>query len=171
MPANGTSEIPDDAFPKGSGRPTRVFLEQGDKDRGYEHMAVGHGKHFEKKGIPESEQATRLPVLAEASSTVGRHIGYASAKRTPGRPVMATYMKDEGKVHQHALSISSNGYVVGMAPCSEENVRRRQGDPKSVSDKTLENLYYYPPNHPTRRSTQQVEGSPKTEAPKKQPTF
>lgn len=84
---------------------------------------------------------------------------------------MATYMKDEGKVHRNALTISENGFVVGMQPISEKKVRRRLGEPKEVSDMTLENLYYYPPNHPERRGTHEVQGAQKMNKPQKQPTL
>lgn len=173
VPANGTSEYPNAGFRPGEKRPTRVWLETGEDNgetAGYSHIRRRHAADLEAKGISLTEQPARVPLLAEAHTTVGRHVGYASGRRGPGRPVMATYMKDEGKIHQDGLNVGSNGYVVSLNPV--DNPHRRPGEPKPVSDRTMKNLYFYPPNQPERRSTHEAQGSQKqAQQPRKQPTL
>jgi hypothetical protein len=62
---------------------------------------------------------------------------------------MATYVG--GKVHKGAVTVASNGYAVGMNPVT--NVKPKPGDPQ-VSNRTMRNLYYYPPHLPDRRTTE-----------------
>lgn len=90
---------------------------------------------------------------------------------------MATYMKSQdgagGQIYREALTVADNGFVVGTQPISSHKVKRRPGEPKEVSDRTLENLYYYPPNCPERRSTHDISGQNRErfEAPVKHKTF
>lgn len=143
-----------------------MWLEMGNKDEGsgFSHVVQRHQNHYKDKNIPAAQQTAHLPILAEASTQVGRHVGWVGAKRDRGRPVMATYyMTDDGKTYRNAMTIGDNGYVFSAQPISQNRIRRHPGEPGEVSDKTMENLYYYPPNHPERRSTHEVEGSQKVQ--------
>ncbi|KAK8043435.1 hypothetical protein PG993_005865 [Apiospora rasikravindrae] len=137
---HGTSELP---APRGQTRPDHMWVEVGNKGAGFEHVKHEHERDYANKGIPPDRQRERLPQYMEASTTVGRHIGYATKKQT--RPVMSTYFKEEQRVVRNGMTVADNGFIVGMNPLSKEKVRRRPGDPQEVSDRTMENLYYYPP--------------------------
>ncbi|KAK8074556.1 hypothetical protein PG997_009219 [Apiospora hydei] len=164
---HGTSEYP---VPPGQTRPDHVWVEHGGEKSGLYHFTYKHGKDYKNIGVPPEKQEKRLPQYMEASTTVGRHIGYASKKE--GRPVMSTYFKDEQRVVRNSVTVANNGYVVGMDPLAKETVRRRPGDPQEVSDRTMKNLYYYPPNVPARRSTYAAQASQphQSQAPYKHPT-
>lgn len=123
---------------------------------------IEHGKDYERQGFPPAKQAERLPQMMEAATTVGRHIGYVSKRKD--RPVMATYMNDEQRIVRNGMTIGNNGFIVGMNPLRKERVRRKAGDPEEVSERTMEKLYYYPPNVPDRRSTYDVQASEPSEA-------
>ena len=56
---------------------------------------------------------------------------------------MATYV--DGKVAKNALTVGRNGFVVGM-------------NPGEVSERTMRDLYHYPPHHSERRATDQMAG-------------
>ncbi|KAI1165922.1 hypothetical protein F5B18DRAFT_649318 [Nemania serpens] len=151
---NGTSEFP---IVRGQARPQHMWLETGNETSGYQHISYKHSADYEGLGIPRAQQPERLPELMEASTTAGRHIGYNS--KTYDRPVMAVYMQDEERVVRNGISVATNGYIVGMNPSSKDKVQRRDGDPSEVSDRAMENLYYYPPTNPERRSTYAAEAS------------
>lgn len=173
VPTNGTSEIPPESMGPNGVRPTLMWLEEGNKKSGLKHVFVKHTKSYRNAGLPTDQLAERVPILAEASTQVGRHEGWMGPQREGGRPVMATFMKDEGKVSRNAVQISENGFMVSIQPISVEKTHRVAGDPVRVSDRTLEDLYFYPPNHPERRSTHRDQGPPKArvQPPHKQTTL
>ncbi|KAI1110333.1 hypothetical protein F5Y14DRAFT_455168 [Nemania sp. NC0429] len=166
---NGTSEFPE---VRGQPRPQHMWLETGNKKSGYQHVISEQGTEYERSGMSRAQQPTRLPELMEASTTVGRHIGYNSKRYD--RPVMAVYMQDEERVVRNSITVATNGYVVGMNPLSKDKVRRRDEDPREVSERTMENLYHYPPPPmtPERRRTHGAQASQPspTETTYKHPT-
>lgn len=111
VPANGTSEFP--ALATRGVRPENMWMEEGDPDGGgLQHVISEHEDDFANQNIPAGErQQLRLPELAEAATTVGRHIGWASGKRNQGRPVMATFMTEEGRVYKNSMTVGNNGYL------------------------------------------------------------
>lgn len=163
VPPYGTTEFP--AVATGGTRPEHMWLEEGNTKGGFQHIQIKHQQDYVNKGIPVGQQREKVPILAEASTTVGRHIGWATAKREKGRPVMAMYMKagdqgaQAGQIFREAITVGANGFVVGTQPISPQKVKRKPGEPKEISDKTLQNLYFYPPNNPERRSTNDAKGS------------
>ncbi|KAI1341685.1 hypothetical protein F5Y15DRAFT_374953 [Xylariaceae sp. FL0016] len=167
VPPNGTSEIP---WKEDTPRPQHMWLEKGRLQpgqtrirAGYGHILHKHQKDFVERGFAPETLQTRVPQVAEASTTVGRHVGYISNKMD--RPVMATYMKDEQKVLKTGVTISTNGFIVRMNPIKNEKIKREEGRPQDVSDETLKNLYYYPPNRPDRRGTANDKESQRYPAP------
>jgi len=59
-----------------------------------------------REGIPESS----IPDLIETAITGGKLLGYQG--RGVGRPIYEVLF--EGKILKIAITVSSNGYVVGM---------------------------------------------------------
>jgi hypothetical protein len=59
-----------------------------------------------------------------------------------------------GSVQKGAVTIASNGYTVGMNPVT--NGKPKLGDSQQVSDRTMTNLYYYPPHCPEWPTTDRV---------------
>jgi hypothetical protein len=82
---------------------------------------------------------------------------------------MATYV--EGRVHKAALTVGNNGFVVGMNPVSRQKFRAKEGDPGEVSDRTMQNLYHYPPNRPDRRRTEESKQNDKARPPRRDQTL
>lgn len=164
VPPNGTSEFPP-AATSGT-RPQQMWIEKGNERSGLQHIQKRHQQDYVNKGIPIDQQPKKIPELAEASTKVGRHIGWGSTKRDQGRPVMATCVKDmkngTSTVYREAVTVANNGFVVGTQPIRAKHIKRQPGEPKDVSDRTIENLYFYPPNVPDRRSTGKPEPSTHT---------
>ncbi|KAL2361690.1 hypothetical protein RJZ56_005438 [Blastomyces dermatitidis] len=99
-----------------------LWLEDGSASAGYQHM-LNHAAEFEELGITKD----RLAELAEAATTVG-YLGGMQGHRQPGRPIFA--LSFYGKLVAVAISVGSNGFVIGMNRssldrCLEENNIRR----------------------------------------------
>ncbi|KAK4152636.1 hypothetical protein C8A00DRAFT_34666 [Chaetomidium leptoderma] len=111
-------------FPVPGGRPDYMWVETGGSRAGFQHMqAKGRSQQFEQAGIPQAEQREKLPILAEAHTTVGRYIG----EQGKDRPIMATHI--DGRVHRNAITVGSNGYVVSMNPVSSGKLKLKPGNP------------------------------------------
>ena len=140
-------------------------------ETGSDRAGLGHlqqpcrVRDFANTGIPVSEQREKLPVLAEAHTTVGRHIGYSGKDS----PVMATYV--DGRVHKTAVTVGNNGFVVGMNPVSRDKYKPRKGDPGEVADRTMQNLYHYPPNRRDRRVTEEPKHGEQLRPPRRDGTL
>lgn len=92
-----------------------MWLEQGNATAGFRHMQTDKKvQDFERAGIPAAQQPQKLPVLVEAHTTVGRHVGFQGKRKD--RPIMSTYV--DGRVQRSAVTVGANGYVVGMNPVS-----------------------------------------------------
>ncbi|KAI1322969.1 hypothetical protein F5Y16DRAFT_22915 [Xylariaceae sp. FL0255] len=163
VPKNGTSEMP-------KPRAEHMWLETGGEKAGYTHVVKKHGNDFANQGLPPDQQSRRLPELMEASTTVGRHIGYT---RKGGRPVMAVYMEQDQQVRRTGITVGNNGFIVGMNPIDPARVKRSPNGPSEVSDRTMANLYHYPPNTPERRNNhaQSRPAQVPMPQPHKHPTF
>ncbi|OHF00473.1 hypothetical protein CORC01_04223 [Colletotrichum orchidophilum] len=149
-----TSEFP--TPPKANGRLENMWIEEGTggtRGAGLQHMTTDEKKKrsWEGVGIPRESQREKIPIMFEAATTAGRHI--TTQGRTDDRRIMSTYV--EGRVMKTAVTVGSNGYVVGANPVTT-NFMVRPGDPGEVSDRTMENLYNYPLNCPDRRQTDEA---------------
>ncbi len=85
-----------------------VFLETGDEDSGLAHIYGEHKADFANKGVSKDEIA---PLLQKAL-TEGTVVGYQG--RDQGRPIYEVSWN--GKMIRIAITVGSNGYVVGANP-------------------------------------------------------
>jgi hypothetical protein len=85
-----------------------VFLESGDSASGLQHILERHGSDFERAGIPQSEVSS---VVIKAVSE-GKIVGYQGSGT--GRPIYETEVN--GQTQRIAVTIGSNGYIVGANP-------------------------------------------------------
>ena len=90
-----------------------VWLEKGhlgERPSGLAHIVDAHGDDFAKKGITEAE----IPQYIMTAVKYGTIVDYQG--RGQGRPIYEfTY---EGTTRRIAITIGSNGYVVGANPKS-----------------------------------------------------
>ena len=88
-----------------------VWLEKGhlgDRASGLAHIIEEHGSQFNGKGISNAE----IPQYLMTAVKYGTIVGYQG--RGKGRPIYE--FKYEGKTHRVAITIGSNGYIVGANP-------------------------------------------------------
>ena len=90
-----------------------VWLENGHlgkKPSGLKHILDVHGGQFVRKGVSSSD----IPDLVLTAVSKGEIIGYQG--KGTGRPIYkVTY---DGKEYKIAVTVGSNGYIVGANPCS-----------------------------------------------------
>ena len=88
-----------------------VWLEKGrlaKNPSGLAHIIDAHESDFNRKGIASSD----IPDLIIAAVSKGEVVGYQG--KGTGRPIYkVTY---NGKEHKIAITIGSNGYIVGANP-------------------------------------------------------
>ena len=87
---------------------TIVFLEIGDNESGLQHIIKEHSQNFISQGILVEE----IPDLIIITLTTGKFIGYQGRKKT--RIIYEVVFK--GKTYYIAVTVSSNGYIVGANP-------------------------------------------------------
>lgn len=91
-----------------------VFLEKGkgkDESRrpsGLRHIIEEHGQDFENKGITKDE----IPDIIMEAVTKGKVV------RTTGRNRPVYEICHKAIIYHIAVSVGSNGYIVGANPCS-----------------------------------------------------
>jgi filamentous hemagglutinin len=88
-----------------------VWLEKGHLGAhasGLAHVIEEHGSQFNGKGIRNAE----IPQYLLTAVKYGEIVGYQG--RGNGRPIYE--FKYEGKTHRVAITIGSNGYIVGANP-------------------------------------------------------
>lgn len=88
-----------------------VWLEKGHLGAhasGLAHIIEEHGSQFNGKGISNTE----IPQYLMTAIKYGEIVGYQG--RGNGRPIYE--FKYEGKTHRVAITIGSNGYIVGANP-------------------------------------------------------
>jgi len=88
-----------------------IFLEKGNSRAGLEHIVQAHGKELLGKGITEAE----IPQVLQIATTRGKIVGQQGKKK--GRPIFET--NHDGKEVYLAITIGSNGFVVGMNACGK----------------------------------------------------
>ena len=90
-----------------------VWLEKGhlgDRPSGLAHIIDAHGSDFKNQGLTEAE----VPQYIMTAVKYGKIVGYQG--RGTGRPIYE--FKYEGITRRVAITIGSNGYVVGANPKS-----------------------------------------------------
>ncbi|KAA8910104.1 hypothetical protein FN846DRAFT_775552 [Sphaerosporella brunnea] len=90
-----------------------IWVEKGNNTAGLEHI-LRHAPDFEKEGVVGGD---KLMELAEAATKVGRQ-GEKGQGKGGGRPIFG--LSFHGQPLAVAISVGSNGYVVGMNPSSLE---------------------------------------------------
>jgi hypothetical protein len=88
-----------------------VWLEKGhlgDHPSGLAHIIDAHGTDFTNQGLTETE----IPQYLMVAVKYGKVIGYQG--RGTGRPIYE--FKYEGTTRRVAITIGSNGYIVGANP-------------------------------------------------------
>uniref|UniRef100_UPI0005760E4F VENN motif pre-toxin domain-containing protein n=1 Tax=Serratia marcescens TaxID=615 RepID=UPI0005760E4F len=82
-----------------------IFLEKGNSKSGLQHIVEEHGDQFAQIGVSEA----RIPDVVMKAVTDGKIVGYQGAGA--GRPIYETMI--DGKKYNIAVTVGSNGYVVG----------------------------------------------------------
>lgn len=91
-----------------------LWVEDNLPQAGYQHM-LNHAEEFQQIGITKDQ----LSEVAEAATTVGIPGGQQGSKgKRPGRPIFGLFFY--GKPLAVAVSVGSNGFVVGMNRSSWE---------------------------------------------------
>jgi hypothetical protein len=85
-----------------------IFMETGNSRAGLAHIIEQHGSEFEQLGIPEDQ----VPDLVVTAATRGEVVGSQGAP--PGRPIYQFVYN--GKAYKLAVTVGSNGFVVGANP-------------------------------------------------------
>lgn len=95
-----------------------LWVEDNLPSAGYQHM-LNHASEFEQIGITKDQ----LSEVAEAATTVGIHGGQQSKRgKKLGRPIFGLFFY--GKPLAVAISVGSNGFVVGMNRSSWERFEK-----------------------------------------------
>ncbi|MEV6133333.1 putative T7SS-secreted protein [Streptomyces violaceusniger] len=89
-----------------------VFLEEGNSKAGLQHILEGHGSDFEQRGVARDDIAD----LVMSAATHGEVVGHQG--KGTGRPIYE--VEFQGKMHRVAVTVGSNGFVVGANPKSME---------------------------------------------------
>ena len=85
-----------------------VFLESGNSKAGLQHIIERHGGEFAQMGVPEAE----VPGVVMKAVTEGKIVGYQGSGT--GRPIYELTIN--GQTQRLAVTIGSNGYIVGANP-------------------------------------------------------
>ncbi|KAF2127571.1 hypothetical protein P153DRAFT_358444 [Dothidotthia symphoricarpi CBS 119687] len=109
-----------------------LWIEQGTDRAGYKHM-LKHKADFEKVGVSED----KLAEVAEAATTVGKP-GGMQGNKSPGRPILGLFFHK--KPLAVAISVGSNGFVVGMNPSNFDNFLEKAG----IDQNEVEELHSWP---------------------------
>ncbi len=83
-----------------------IFLETGNPGAGLEHIKINHGKEFAARGIAESE----IPGVVINAVIEGKIVGYQGTGQRK-RTIYETTIN--GKTERLAISVGTNGYIVG----------------------------------------------------------
>ncbi|CNJ07590.1 putative adhesin/hemolysin precursor [Yersinia rohdei] len=82
-----------------------IFLETGSPTSGLQHIIKEHGSQFTQIGVPESQ----IPNVIMKAVADDKIVGYQGAGS--GRPIYETTIN--GRKYNIAITVGSNGYVVG----------------------------------------------------------
>lgn len=102
---------------------TVIWIEEGNDKAGLKHIVERHSEEFDYRGIPED----KIAELVEAATTLGTLAGRQGKedRRPPPRPILVLYFY--GKPFAVAISVGSNGFVVGMNPRNFEQAAAAAG--------------------------------------------
>ena len=87
-----------------------VFLETGNTRAGLNHILAAHEADFAAKGV----SADQIPELVMAALRQGKEVGVQG--KPPGRPIYE--IEFNGQTLRVAISVGSNGFIVGANPTS-----------------------------------------------------
>jgi hypothetical protein len=108
---NGTKINPNQVLSIGQGNQgATIWIEQGSSSAGLEHVIEEHGAEFASRGISVSQ----LPAYLVQAVTKGQIVGYQGADN--GRPIYQFVWN--GAVQKVAVTVGSNGFIVGANPTS-----------------------------------------------------
>jgi filamentous hemagglutinin len=85
-----------------------IFLESGNGKAGLQHIIDEHAKDFANIGVSEAQ----IPNVVMKAVSEGNIVGYQG--KGTGRPIYETVIN--GEVHRLAITVSSNGFMVGANP-------------------------------------------------------
>jgi len=85
-----------------------VFLETGNSKAGLQHIIGEHAKDFANIGVSEAQ----IPSVVMKAVSEGKVVGYQG--KGTGRPIYETVIN--GETHRLAITVSSNGFMVGANP-------------------------------------------------------
>ncbi len=85
-----------------------IFLESGNSRAGLQHIIGEHAKDFANIGVSEAQ----IPDVVMKAVSEGKIVGYQG--EGTGRPIYETIIN--GEVHRLAITVSSNGFMVGANP-------------------------------------------------------
>jgi uncharacterized Zn-binding protein involved in type VI secretion len=85
-----------------------IFLETGDSQSGLQHIVARHKTEFAQRDVSEAE----IPKVLMDAIMEGNIVGYQG--KGTGRPIFETVIN--GTPQRLAISIGSNGYIVGVNP-------------------------------------------------------
>jgi hypothetical protein len=85
-----------------------AFLEEGNEKAGLAHIIKQHGDDFARRGVSEEE----VPDLIRKALTEGKQVGMQGTKGT--RPIYE--VEFNGQKHKVAITVGSNGFIVGANP-------------------------------------------------------
>lgn len=88
-----------------------VFLEKGNGSAGLQHILDRHEKDFLNKGLERND----IPKIIMKALTSGTKTGKTQG-RAPGRPIYV--VEYNGTVYNIAITVGSNGFIVGANPAS-----------------------------------------------------
>ena len=89
-----------------------AWLEEGKEGAGWKHIKK-HAKEFQSKGI----EVDLIPAFLRTAILHGKMIGYQKTKNPTPREIYELEFK--GKKIRIAMTISSNGFIVGANPISK----------------------------------------------------
>ncbi|ACK66413.1 conserved hypothetical protein [Rippkaea orientalis PCC 8801] len=92
-----------------------IFLEQGNRRSGLQHILEKHGQDFINRGIAEN----RVVEVIMKAIIEGRIVGTQGSTRTIYEVMF------EGKVQYLSINVGNNGYIVGANPTSRKLIPRK----------------------------------------------
>ena len=114
---------------------TIIWMEFGGPGAGYNHIKRAHGSQFNEAGIPPHDYAE----LVQAATTVGLFTNFQGRRgdRGTGRAVYLLYFHGRGVAV--AITIGTNGFVVGMNPTTYGTELRG-----NITDRVIQNSHSWP---------------------------
>lgn len=109
LSSNGVKFTPENVVAVGRSPSGQVvFLETGTSKAGLQHIVKEHAGEFAQMGVAESQIAS----VVMRAVTEGKIVGHQGAGS--GRPIYEVMVN--GKLQKIAVTVGSNGYIVGANP-------------------------------------------------------